>query len=146
MSSKNIIEEINAEIKKLYEKYNLALSNNDYDTALSIGIEIIEKLLDTTNTYVIANLTNPYIKEVAKGIISYHEKTLAFVKGTQEALKTMPPIYSFDAKEKAIESLTSSINGLFSFLLGSLVILADILSTNNVSQRKEDKNTIPRVV
>ncbi|MCD6563029.1 MAG: hypothetical protein J7K23_03805 [Thermoproteales archaeon] len=146
MSTKNIIEEINAEIKKLYEKYNNALSNNEYDIALSIGIEIIEKLLDTTNTYVIANLSNPYVKEVAQGIISYHEKTLAFVKGTQEALKTMPPIYSFDAKEKAIESLTSSINGLFSFLLGSLIILADILSTNNKNKSREDKNTIPRVV
>ena len=146
MKPSNLIEQINVEIKKLYEQYNTAISSNDYDKALVIGIEIIEKLLNTTDKYVISNLSNPSIKEIAKGIVSYHEKTLAYVKGTREALKTMPLIYSFDAKEKAIESLTTSINGLFSFLLGSLVVLADILSSAGSNTQKEDKSTIPRVV
>ncbi|OYT31952.1 MAG: hypothetical protein B6U94_01300 [Thermofilum sp. ex4484_79] len=146
MKPSNLIEQINVEIKKLYKQYNTAISSNDYDKALVIGIEIIEKLLNTTDKYVISNLSNPSIKEIAKGIVSYHEKTLAYVKGTREALKTMPLIYSFDAKEKAIESLTTSINGLFSFLLGSLVVLADILSSAGSNTQKEDKSTIPRVV
>ncbi|RLF07718.1 MAG: hypothetical protein DRJ64_02450 [Thermoprotei archaeon] len=146
MKPSNLIEQINVEIKKLYEQYNTAISSNDYDKALVIGIEIIEKLLNTTDKYVISNLSNPSIKEIAKGIVSYHEKTLAYVKGTREALKTMPLIYSFDAKEKAIESLTTSINGLFSFLLGSLVVLADILSSADSNTQKEDRSTIPRVV
>ena len=146
MKPSNLIEQINVEIKKLYEQYNTAISSNDYDKALVIGIEIIEKLLNTTDKYVISNLSNPSIKEIAKGIVSYHEKTLAYVKGTREALKTMPLIYSIDAKEKAIESLTTSINGLFSFLLGSLVVLTDILSSADSNTQKEDRSTIPRVV
>lgn len=145
MVDENIIEKINSEIRKLYDEYTSAVSSNDLDKAIDLGIYIMEKLLHAAQDYVVATVNTPQIREVAKGIISYHEKMLAFVRGTQEALKSMPLIYSFGAKEKAVEVLSNSINGLFSFLLGALVIIADILSSSGALAER-DKSAMPGVV
>lgn len=126
MSQRVELEEVNKRIRDMYEKYNEALSNNNYDAALEVGTRMVEELLRIYEEIVMPVLTDPRVREVAREILSFHEQMLAFVRGTREALRNMPVIYSFGAKEKAVEALTSSINGLFNFVLGSLVVLAEL--------------------
>ena len=144
---KNFIEEFNKEFKKMYFNYNKAVSENDYDTAIEIGEKILQGLIKISREYILSSMHSETIKSLIEDIIVFHEKNLAYIQGTREAVKSMPVLFTFDAKERAVEILSSSISEFFSFILGALIILADIESMvkNNSSAAKE-AGSIPRVM
>ncbi len=141
------LAQANEKLQELYREYVEAVSKNDYDRALELGSEIVEELLRLAHEYVIPSLTTPLARSVASKIVSHHEKALAFVKGAREAAKSTPVLYSFGVKEKAVEVLTATINGLFSFVMGALIVLSDILAIRRASEQKREKNNlVPRVL
>jgi len=143
----SFIGEFNKEFKKLYFDYNRAVSENDFDKAIEIGERILKGLIKISKEHILGVLRNSTIKDLVEDIIAFHEKNLAFIEGTCEAIKDMPVLFTFDTKERAVELLSSSISEFFSFVLGALIILADLEATaRNYSTKNEDKSSVPRVM
>ncbi len=143
----SFIREFNKEFKKMYFDYNKAVSENDFDKAIEIGEKILQGLIKISREHILTILRNSTIKELVEDIITFHEKNLAFIEGTCEAIKDMPVLFTFDAKERAVELLSSSISEFFSFVLGALMVLADLEATaREYTTNKEDKNSVPRVM
>ncbi len=138
------IHEINENMKKFSEEFSHAIESRNYDKAISIGLDTLRDLLKAVRTHILEALSNPEIKSIAEEIIDQHEKTLSYVEGSIEALKFVSPIYAPGEKERLTGLLSASINELFSFLMGSLIVIADALSTTD--RRRGGNKVIPGVV
>jgi len=119
---------VNARLRELHSKYVEVLEGGDAEKALEIGIEILEELLLLTRRHVLENIANPAVRELAAEVLLHYERNLSFVKGTREALRSSPPLYAAAVAERALETLSSCINGLFNFTVGALLVLADLFS------------------
>lgn len=117
---------LNEKAKELYNKYIEVLENCDVESALETGLALMEMLLEAAKTRVLASLSNPSVKEIAYYIISQYEKETSFVKGAREATRTLSPLYATEVLDKALNNLSLSINGLLNFIVGALIMLADI--------------------
>ena len=147
MPEPSFIEEFNREFRQLYLDYNRAVSENDFDRAIATGKKILGGLVRISREYLLPALKSKEVRELFEDILSFHEKNLAFVEGTQEAVKDMPVLFTFEAKERAIEILSSSIVEFFSFVLGALMVLADIEARGRALRREEgEKDVVPRVM
>jgi len=122
------LEHVNDELRAMYEEYLTAISSGELDRAMGIGLSMLDKLLKVAKDTVLTRITTPAAREAALSVLSHHERALSFVRGAQEAVGSLPPVYSIGVKEEVLEVLTSSINGLFSFVLGALVVIADIVA------------------
>ncbi|MCX8181152.1 MAG: hypothetical protein N3E41_07250 [Thermofilaceae archaeon] len=120
-------ESINVKLRELYNKYVNVLEEGDAEGAIETGVKILEELLSITRRNVLESLSNPFLKELALNILLQYERELSFVRGAQEAVKSMPPLYASDVTDKALETLSSSINGLFNFTVGALIVIADVV-------------------
>ena len=125
MREEDFLTEFNREFRKMYEVYNRAVSEHKYDEAIRIGEEMLEELLKVVKERVFSKFTNPVTKEVVRGIIEYHERSLAYIKGVKEATTDIPTLYSFEAKERALEAISKNVQELFSFTLGALLALTE---------------------
>jgi len=125
---------INARLRELYSRYIEVLEGGDAEEALEVGVEILEELLLLTRKHVLESIANPAVKEVAIGVLLHYERELSFVRGAREALRSTPPLYAAAAAEKALETLSSCINGLFNFAVGALLVLADVFSCISLQQ------------
>ena len=143
------LNKLAAEFRELYEKYSAAIEKKDFDEAIRVGIKILEDLLKVAESVVLRSLMNPRVREVAVSIIGHHERALAYVKGAKEAVEGAPLEFSQRAKEKATETLSASINSLFGFLLGILVVFTDlelsVMPTEGGHSRRS-LNDVPRVI
>ena len=138
-----------AEFRELYERYSAAVEKEDFDEAIKVGIEIMEDLLKATESVVLQSLMNPKVREVAVSIIGHHERALAYVKGAKEAVEGAPSEFSQRAKEKVTETLSASINSLFGFLLGVLVVFTDLelsVMPTEGGHGRRSPNDVPRVI
>ena len=124
----SFIEEFNSKMKKLYADYNKAINEKKYEYAIKIGKDILRDLLKIAKEQLISNLRSLEIRKIVEDIINYHEKNLGYVEGIEEAMRNVPLIYSYEIKERALATLSSSIQELFSFILGALMIITDINS------------------
>ncbi|MCS7104451.1 MAG: hypothetical protein NZ954_02650 [Thermofilaceae archaeon] len=120
-------ESINVKLRELYKEYVNVLEEGDAERAIETGVKILEELLSITRKNVLESLSNPFLKELALNILLQYERELSFVRGAQEAVKSMPPLYASDVTDKALETLSSSINGLFNFTVGALIVIADVV-------------------
>lgn len=125
--SEDFLSNFNEKIKKMYVSYNDAVNNGNYNEALKIGKEIMNNLLKVAKEYILSNLNCPNIRRLVEDIVNYHEKNMGYIEGTEETLTNVPILYTYDAMERALRTLALSIQELFSFVLGALVVLADIL-------------------
>ena len=125
ISRKASIQEFNAKIRQLYANYNKAVNENKYEEAIKIGKEILKDLLFIARRKLITSISSADIRRLVEDIIDYHEKNLGYIEGVEEAVSKIPVLYSFEVKERALATLSASIQELFSFILGALVILAD---------------------
>ncbi len=148
MPEPDFIEEFNREFRQLYLDYNKAVSENDFDRAITTGKKILGGLVKISKEYILPALRSREVRELFEDILSFHEKNLAFVEGTQEAVRDMPVLFTFEAKERAVEILSSSIVEFFSFVLGALIILADIEACGRSAKKEEseEKDVVPRVL
>ncbi|RLE75401.1 MAG: hypothetical protein DRJ56_05795 [Thermoprotei archaeon] len=124
----SFIVEFNARIKRMYSDYSKAVSESRYERAVEVGTSILRDLLDVARNVVAASLRSPEARRIVEDIIACHEKYLGYVEGVREAVSELPPLYTFEARERAIDTLSSSIQELFSFILGALVVIADLQS------------------
>ncbi len=122
------LEELDKTMKEFTEKFSRYLAENKFDEALSIALPTMEKLVKIAKEDIISSLHDPQVKKIAENIISGYESTLAYVEGTLDGLKLVSPIYSIGEKERLLKVVASSINELFSFIMGALIIVADIAS------------------
>ncbi len=127
-------EAVNARLRELYSKYVEVLEAGDAEKALEVGVEILEQLLLLTRKSVLDSIANPSVKEVAAEILLHYERELSFVKGAREALRSTPPLYAAAVAERALETLSSCINGLFNFAVGALLVIADVFSCVGLQQ------------
>lgn len=125
-------ESFNAKLRELYNSYVELLESGNVEEALETGVKILEELLLLTKKNVIDNIANPIVKEVASEVLVQYEKELSFVKGAREAARTMPPLYAAVVADRALETLSNCINGLFNFAMGALIVIADLLSHSNL--------------
>jgi len=123
------LEAFNERIKRLYADYNRAVDENRYAVAIRIGKEILNDLLTVAREQLIPNVHNPEIRRLIEDIVRYHEKNLGYVEATEDAAENVPPLYQFEIRERALGTLSSSIQELFSFILGAMLVLADVNST-----------------
>jgi len=130
LSNISFIEEFNAKIKKLYADYNRAIAENKYERAIEVGIGILKELLEVARSHVISNLRSIEVRGIVEDILAHHEKNLGYVEGIEEAISELPPLYSYEMRERAITALSSSIQELFSFILGALMVIVDIYSSS----------------
>jgi len=122
------LEELDETMKEFTEKFSRYLEENKFDEALNLALPVMEKLVKIAKEDIIAALHDPQVKKIAENIISGYENTLAYVEGTLDGLKLVSPIYSIGEKERLLKVVASSINELFSFIMGALIIVADIAS------------------
>jgi len=123
----NELARVNEELRKLYDEYMSLVASGDYYKSIRLGVEILEKLLGIARQAVLNKLTSPAAREATLSILAHHEQALSFVKGAQEAVNKLPPIYAIGISEEVVNILTSSINGLFSFVMGALVVVTDVM-------------------
>lgn len=138
-SSTNIsfIKEFNAKIRKMYSDYSRAIAENRYEYAIKLGTGILRELLKVVREHVISSLKNTEIRGIVEDILAQHEKNLGYVEGIEEAVNEVPPLYSYEMREKAITTLSSSIQELFSFILGALMVITDLYFNTSTSIRAE---------
>jgi len=120
------LAEFNKEFRGMYEAYNKAVSEHKYDEAIKVGEEMLRKLLEVVKSKLLPKLSNPITREVARSIVEYHEKSLAYIEGIKEATSDVPTLYSFEAKERALEAISRNVQELFSFTLGALLVLTEV--------------------
>ena len=121
------LEDLYKEFIELQEKYNKAVKSGAYDNAIDIGERLLERLLSTLKKDIRPILKSQIAMKIVDNVANYHEKNLAYVKGIKSASSKIPFIYSFEAKERALETLSTDIQALFNFILGALVISDGIL-------------------
>lgn len=121
-------ESFNVKLRELYNSYIEVLEMGDVEKALETGVKVLEELLTLTRKNVLESIANPAVKEMAVEILLHYEKELSFVKGAREAVRSMPPLYTTTVADRALETLSSCINGLFNFAVGALLVIADLLS------------------
>lgn len=124
---------MDCKLKRLYTEYSEAVSSGDLDRAVDSGVRVLEELLEVARKHVISRVAYPPVREAALDVLSHYERALSFVKGAREAVNGLPPLYSAGVKEAALDVLVSSVNGLFNFVVGALLVVADILATLNSS-------------
>ena len=122
---------LNLKVRALYEEYAEAVETGELDKAIEAGIKILEELLEVAKKNVLSAMTTPALREIALNILAHYEQELSYVKGAREAAQSMPAIYAVGVEEKALEVLSRSVNGLFNFVLGALLAIADISSCLN---------------
>jgi len=118
---------VNEELRKMYEEYMDLVAKGDYQRSIKIGVGMLERLLEIARRAVLDRLTSSAAREATLQILAHHEQTLSFVKGAQEAVNNLPLIYAIGISEEVTHVLTSSINGLFSFVMGALIVITDVL-------------------
>ncbi|MCD6356950.1 MAG: hypothetical protein DRJ96_02190 [Thermoprotei archaeon] len=123
--------DVDGKLKQLYNEYREAVSSGDLDRAVDSGVRVLEELLEVARSWVVARITHPLVREAALDVLAHYERALSFVKGAREAVSGLPPIYSAGVKEEALEVLMSSVNGLFNFVVGALLVVADVLAGVN---------------
>jgi len=143
----DFLRNFNEKFRRMYAKYNEAVNRRDYDEAIKLGKDMLNDLLAIARKYILENLNNPTIRSLVEDILTYHEKNLGYVEGTEEAIEDIPLLFTFEAKERILSTLAPSIQELFSFILGALLVLADIRSTT-FYRRKENtnKDKLPKIV
>lgn len=124
-------ETISVRVHNLYGRYVEAVETGNLDEAIGIGLNVFEELLELVKKTVVPGLSTPSIREIVLNVIAHYERELSFVKGAREAVYKMPSIYAISVKEKALEILSYNMNGLFNFLVGALLISADIYACMN---------------
>ena len=129
------ISELNEKMKKFSQEFSQSLERKDFDHALKLSIEILEELILIAREDIVSILQDPYVKSIADDIIKGYEKSLSYVKGIIEGLKYVSPIYSIGEKERLVQVVASSINELFSFIMGALIIVAELSSSNKRENR-----------
>ena len=133
----SFIEEFNVKIKKMYSDYNRAIAENKYEYAIELGTGILRELLKVAREYIISSLRSVEIRGIVEDILAQHEKSLGYVEGIEEVVNEIPPLYSYEMREKAITTLSSSIQELFSFILGALMIITDLHFNTNAHMKTE---------
>ncbi|MEM1668388.1 MAG: hypothetical protein QXE91_03995, partial [Thermofilaceae archaeon] len=88
------LKELNAKLKGLYSKYEEISRQGDFESALEAGLEIFNELLTFVKANVVDALANPFVREVALGVLIEYERGLSFVKGAREAFRSAPPLYA----------------------------------------------------
>ena len=120
-------ENFNVKLRELYNSYIEVLKMGDAEKALETGVKVLEELLILARRNILESIVNPTVKEIAVEILLHYEKELSFIKGAREAVRSMPPLYTATVADRALENLSSCINGLFNFAVGALLVMADVL-------------------
>ncbi len=120
------IKELEEMMKEFSEEFSQLLQENKFDEALDVSLPVLKKLIDIAKNDIVENIRDPTVKKISEEIINGYENTLAYVEGILEGLKLVSPIYSLGEKERLIQVVASSINELFSFIMGALIIVADL--------------------
>jgi len=140
LSDALLLEEFNVKIKRMYSDYSKAIAENKYEHAIEIGVNILKELLRVTREYIISSLRTIEVRKIIEDILAHHEKNLGYVEGIEEAISDLPSLYSYEIRERAITTLSSSIQELFSFVLGALIVIADLYPNTNTSPRVKTSN------
>ncbi|MEM1508809.1 MAG: hypothetical protein QXY49_03705 [Thermofilaceae archaeon] len=125
-------ETVSVKVRNLYSKYTEAIETGNLDEAIDIGLNVYEELLELVKKNVVPSLSTPSVREIILNVIAHYERELSFVKGAREAVYKMPSIYAISVKEKALETLSYGINGLFNFSIGALLVAADLYACMNL--------------
>lgn len=135
------VAQLNNKMKDFSKKFTDALEKKDFDKALEIGIDVLTDLTYIAKEDIVGVLSDTYVKGIAEDIVSSYEKTLSYIKGIIDGLKYVSPIYAIGEKERLVHILASAINELFSFIMGALIIVAELSSRS-----KRNSETTPGVV
>ncbi|MCD6368627.1 MAG: hypothetical protein J7L38_02380 [Thermoproteales archaeon] len=122
---------------KMHRDFNDAVIEGNHDEAIKMGEEMIRMLLNILKEKIVSKLTNPITLQIVDDIIKYYERELSYVKGIKEASSSIPLLYSYQAKERALETLARDVEELFSLVLGALLILSEAAY---ILQKKEEEN------
>lgn len=136
------ITELNEKMKKFSQEFSQSIEKRDFDRALKLSIRILEELIVIAREDIVSALQDPYVKDIADDIIKGYEKSLSYVEGIMEGLKYVSPIYSIGEKERLVQVVVSSINELFSFIMGALIIVAELSSPDT----RKNEGVTPGVV
>lgn len=122
------LQELNAKLHNLYSRYEEVAGRGDLREALETGVEILDELLEFVKVCILGVITNPMVREVATRVLIEYERGLSFVKGAREAIRSAPPLYATGMLERTLRALDDYINGLFNFMMGALIVVADLTS------------------
>ncbi|RLE79732.1 MAG: hypothetical protein DRJ36_03000, partial [Thermoprotei archaeon] len=86
-----------------------------------------------------ANLASPITLKIIDDILKYYERNLSYIQGIKEAAEKIPLLYSYQAKERALETLARDVQELFSLVLGALIILSE---TSYMFKKKEEEESL----
>ncbi|MCC6002980.1 MAG: hypothetical protein LM590_01395 [Thermofilum sp.] len=113
-------------MKKYTQEFSDAISRKDYDGAIAMALNVLEKLISIARGEVLGVIVDPTVRSLADNYIAGYEKTLSYTRGVLEGLKYVSPLYAYGEKEQLIQLLASSVSELFSFIMGALIIVASL--------------------
>jgi len=116
-------------MKEFYRVLEEDIESNNFDDALNKSVPVLRKLINVARNEVLPNFRDQLVRKIADEIILNYENTLSYVEGSLESLRYVPAIYSYGEKERLVRLVASSINELFSFIMGALLVIAELRST-----------------
>ncbi len=120
------VVELSEMMKNYTQKFSEHLARRDYDSAIPLGLQVLEALLKIANEEIVGALQDPDLVKVGKDILKNYENIISYVKGSLNTLKYVSPIYAIGEKEQLVELIASSVSELFNFVMGALLIVASI--------------------
>lgn len=128
------VDELNTLMKDYVQKFSASIAKRDYDSAITMGLNVLEKLLKIASEEIISNLSDPALVKIGEEILKNHESTLSYVNGVLNGLRYVSPIYALSEKEQLVQIISSSVSELFNFIMGALLIVASIQGKTRVEE------------
>ncbi|RLE82394.1 MAG: hypothetical protein DRJ51_01480 [Thermoprotei archaeon] len=135
----NFLKRFYEDFTRLHREYNEAVAAGEHDKAIKLGEKIITMLIDILKEKIAANLASPITLKIIDDILKYYERNLSYIQGIKEAAEKIPLLYSYQAKERALETLARDVQELFSLVLGALIILSE---TSYMFKKKEEEESL----
>ncbi|AKG39136.1 MAG: hypothetical protein ACP5II_07505 [Infirmifilum sp.] len=120
------VGELSEMMRSYTRKFSEYVARKDYDSAIQLGLQVLEKLLKIASEEIIANISDPSVAKIGQEILKNYESTLSYVSGVMNGLKYVSPIYALGEKEQLVGLVASSVSELFNFIMGALLIVASI--------------------
>lgn len=126
MKNVTSVGELSEMMRDYTQRFSEYIARKDYDSAIQLGLGVLEKLLRIANEEIIANISDPNIVKIGESILKNYESTVSYVTGVMNGLKYVSPIYALGEKEQLVGLIASSVSELFNFIMGALLIVASI--------------------
>ncbi|MEZ0345013.1 MAG: hypothetical protein ABWK01_00410 [Infirmifilum sp.] len=119
--------ELSELMKRYIQQFNDYITKKDYDAAVELGLQVLEKLLKIANEEIIANLSDPNLVKIGEEVLKNYESAYSYAIGVRNALKYVSsPLYALGEKEQLVGLIASSVSELFNFIMGALLIVASL--------------------